>query len=385
MKINPNVNQCASAPIGEAWSWIDNPDDPELLDVCQAVPAYAPHQSMLDFLGEEISQGKAATYTAITGIKPLRDALAADINHRYASEVDAQNIMITAGCNQGFCSVIDTLCQSGDRVVVPVPCYFNHEMWLSIRGIGIDWLEFNSQTAEPDTATIDQLINEKTRAIILVTPNNPTGAIYSPQTIDAFYQAAKRHSVPLIVDETYRDFMGSSEPPHTLFSKPDWQENFIHLYSFSKAFALTGHRVGAVVAGCDFMTQISKVQDCIAISAPHAGQIAALFGLQHLTAWRNEKGDEMSNRAEAIKRAFAHPDLQYKLINAGAYFAYIQHPFEQSSTVVAERLAREFKIICLPGSYFGPGQDKYFRFAFANLEASRFPALIERLIQSQNP
>ena len=383
MHINPNVLDCASAPIAEAWSWINNPDDPGLLDVCQAVPAYLPHRSMLEFLGDAVARGQAATYTEISGIQPLRQALAEDINNRYAAAVDADNIVITAGCNQGFCSVIDTLCQSGDNVIVPLPCYFNHEMWLSIRDINIQWLDFNDSTAEPDPVQADSFVNEKTRAIILISPNNPTGAIYSEETINAFYLVARKHGIPLVIDETYRDFMDDSRPPHSLFQQPGWQDTFIHLYSFSKAFSLTGHRVGAVVAGQPVLDQLTKIQDCVAISAPHIGQIAAQYGLENLTEWRRMKGNEMIARAAAIRTAFDDHRLEYHLISAGAYFAYIRHPFVDPSRKVAERLAREFKIVCLPGTYFGAGQEPFFRFAFANLEEDRFPELIDRLIASQ--
>ncbi len=383
MKINPDVKDCAPAPIAEAWSWLDNPDDPELIDVCQAVPSYLPHQSMLDHMGDAIKRGEAATYTDIAGIDPLRKALAGDINSRYDGSVNADEVFITAGCNQAFCAVIDTLCQSGDNVIAPLPCYFNHEMWLSIRSVEIQWLEFNQETAEPSPSQADGLVNSHTRAIVLVSPNNPTGAIYSEATMEKFFEVAKKHGIPLIIDETYRDFMDDSHPPHNLFQKPDWRDTFIHLYSFSKAFSLTGHRVGAIVASESLLNELSKVQDCAVINAPHLGQIAALFGLENLTAWRREKGLEMIVRAQAIRDAFDNSDLKYELVCAGAYFAYIKHPFDQPSSVVAKRLAQEFKVVCLPGTYFGDGQEQYFRFAFANLEQARFPELIKRLIASQ--
>jgi len=383
MNINPDVQDCAPAPIAEAWSWVDNPDDPDLIDVCQAVPSYLPHPDMLEFLAHSIRRGQAATYTDIQGILPLRQELSRDLKERYEASIEPQNIIITAGCNQGFCTAIDTLCQTGDNVIVPLPCYFNHEMWLTIRGITPKWLEFNDTTAVPDPGQIDDLVDNNTRAIVLVSPNNPTGAAYSDETLNQFFEVAKKHDLPLVVDETYRDFMDTSSTPHSLFQRSDWQGTFIHLYSFSKAFSLTGFRVGAIVAGDRFIEQASKIQDCVAICAPHVGQIAAQFGLENLKAWRNQKGTEMMKRASAIKQAFEAPDLDYKLISAGAYFAYIKHPFDATSRSVAERLAREFKIVCLPGIYFGKGQDAYLRFAFANVKENMFPELVKRLKASQ--
>ena len=150
MNFNPNVLDCAAAPIAEAWSWVKNPGSDRLIDMCQAVPAHLPPQSLRDYLGEAIKNGEGATYTDIRGIQPLREALAANISARYETGLDADDIMITAGCNQAFCSVIDALCDKGDEVISPLPCYFNHNIWLSIRGISQKYMSFAPQPAVPD-------------------------------------------------------------------------------------------------------------------------------------------------------------------------------------------------------------------------------------------
>ncbi|MEM7564759.1 MAG: aminotransferase [Pseudomonadota bacterium] len=384
MKFNPHVLDCASAPIAEAWSWVTDPDSEKLIDMCQAVPAHLPPQSLRDYLGEAIKAGEGATYTDIRGIPPLREALAENINQRYAAQVDERDILITAGCNQAFCSVVDALCEAGDEVIVPLPCYFNHQMWLSARGVVPKYLSFNADTAMPTTDQASALITARTRAILLVTPNNPCGAIYSPECLDQFYDLAREHGLALIVDETYRDFIDINQQPHQLFSKPEWHDTFVHLYSFSKVFSLTGHRTGAIVTGQALLNQLKKIQDCTAICAPHAGQLAALFGLKNLHDWKVEKSNELADRGVAIKRAFAHPDLKYQIISAGAYFAYVKHPFDDTSRNVVKRLIQEHQIVCLPGSYFGQDQDDYIRFAYANVHQSLFEEVVNRLISSQS-
>ena len=112
---NTHVTQCSAAPIAEVWSWIKNPDSPGLIDMCQAVPAYLPAQSLRDYLGEAISRGEGAGYTSLEGIEPLRDALATDISNRYQADINAGDAMITAGCNQAFCAVIDALCETSAK------------------------------------------------------------------------------------------------------------------------------------------------------------------------------------------------------------------------------------------------------------------------------
>ncbi len=383
MKFNPNVLDCAAAPIAEAWSWVKDPASDNLIDMCQAVPAHLPPQSLRDYLGDAIKAGEGATYTDIRGIPPLREALAANISERYQGSVTEADVLITAGCNQAFCSVVDTLCEAGDEIIVPLPCYFNHQMWLSTRAVKSRYLSFNAETAMPDPEEARALINNRTRAILLVTPNNPSGAIYSPECIEAFFEIAREHGLALIVDETYRDFIDIEKLPHRLFAGDDWRDTFVHLYSFSKVFSLTGFRTGAVVAGTPLIDQLKKVQDCTAICAPHAGQLAALYGLQNLHQWKIEKSDELAQRAIAIKQAFAHPDLKYRVVSAGAYFAYIEHPFDAPARDVVKRLIQQQKIVCLPGSYFGQDQQQFIRLAYANVHESRFEDVIGRLIASQ--
>ena len=384
MKINPNVHNCTPAPIAEAWSWVKTPDADSLLNLCQAVPAHLPPQSLLDHIGTAIAAGKGAMYTDIAGIQPLRDALADNIQTRYGGDVRGEDVMVTAGCNQAFCAVIDSLCRRGDNVIMPLPYYFNHAMWLSIRGIDVQSLPFDADNTDPDYTLAEQRIDDDTRAIVLVSPNNPTGAVYTSECLKQFQQLAEAKGIALIIDETYRDFVDEQQTLHTLFSQQNWRDSFIHLYSFSKVYSLTGHRVGAIVAGEKLRAQLEKIQDCVAISAPHVGQLAALYGLLHLDGWKREKANELMAKAEAIRRAFQHPDLSYKLISVGAYFAYVQHPFKEDAWAVAKRLAQQFELVCLPGSYFGEGQQRYLRFAFANLEVDVFPRIVERLLLSQS-
>ncbi len=384
MKFNPNVLDCAAAPIAEAWSWVRNPQSERLIDMCQAVPAHLPPQSLRDYLGDAIKAGEGATYTDIRGIPPLREALAGNISERYRGSVTADDILITAGCNQAFCSTVDALCEAGDELILPLPCYFNHQMWLSTRAVTPRYLSFNPETAMPDPEEARGLINQRTRAILLVTPNNPSGAIYSPECIAGFFEVAREHGIALILDETYRDFIDIEQTPHGLFARDDWRDTLVHLYSFSKVFSLTGFRTGAIATGQPLLEQLKKIQDCTAICAPHAGQLAAVYGLENLHDWKIEKSDELAVRAVAIRKAFEHPDLEYRLISAGAYFAYVEHPFDLPARDVVRKLIEDQEIVCLPGSYFGPEQERYIRLAFANVHESRFDDVVARLIASQD-
>jgi hypothetical protein len=254
LRLNPLVLGVAEPPIAEAQGWIEGrtfPPDRPLLNMAQAVPSYPPAEALQDYLAEVVRRPDASLYTDILGLPGLRSALAAHLSETYDSDLAVKDFAITAGCNQAFCVAMSTLAGPGDEVILPAPWYFNHQMWLQMQGVMPVPLPCGEATgAMPDPADAAELVGERTRAIVLVTPNNPTGAIYSPELIAAFYELARDRNIALVLDETYKDFMPGESPPHGLFDRSDWRDIFIQLYSFSKAYSLTGCG-GSGRAGCD--------------------------------------------------------------------------------------------------------------------------------------
>jgi aspartate/methionine/tyrosine aminotransferase len=388
--VNPLLTAVGAPPIAEAVSWISGrsfPDDKPLVDLSQAAPGYPPAPALTDHLRAIVADLQTARYADIEGIAPLRAGLARDINRRYGGGVEAAQILITAGCNQAFCLVANALAQggSGDEIVMTAPYYFNYRMWLDMNGIKTVLLphaqgKFGDNPAAPDLAAAGKLIGPKTRALVLISPNNPTGAIYPPEEIRAAFELCRRKKIAFVLDETYRDFMPVAPAPHDLFRDPDWTGTLIHLYSFSKSFSLPGYRVGALVADPKLIAEIAKAMDCVAICAPRIGQVAAAYGLEHLDDWRKGITEMIGDRLLAVQSAFSRNDLGYELISAGGFFAYLKHPHRgRSAMEVAKRLAQEQNLLILPGSMFGPGQDDYLRVAFANVEAKWMPEVAERL------
>src|SRR5690606_30186882 len=182
----------------------------------------------------------------------------------YGGAIDSEEVAITQGCNQAFCTAMSALAGAGDEVILPTPWYFNHKMWLDMMGVAAVPLATGPGLV-PDADAAAALITPRTRAIVLVTPNNPGGAEYPAASLRAFFDHARDRGLALIVDETYRDFDSRSGAPHDLFTDPGWRGTLIHLYSFSKAFRLTGHRVGALVADRGFLAECEKFLDCVAI------------------------------------------------------------------------------------------------------------------------
>ena len=388
--INPLVSATEAPPIAEAAGWLRperfGPETP-LIDVCQAVPGYGPPESLTRHVAAAAGDADTAFYTQIAGIDPLREALAADINAVYGGDVGSGNVLIASGCNQAFFLAMMALANSGASVLLPAPWYFNHAMTLGMLGIEAIPLPCRPENGMvPDPADAAALIRPDTRAIVLVTPNNPTGAIYPADVMAAFLELAAGRGIALVTDETYRDFLPpETARPHGLFAESDWRrDGLIHLYSFSKVYSLTGYRVGALVADAETIAEIEKIMDCVSICAPHISQHAALYGLGHLADWRAANRTLMANRVAAFQGAMKRADNGYTIRSIGAYFAYVEHPYAgRSSLDVARELAAGRNLLCLPGTMFGPkddaAQESMLRFAFANVEESVMPAIAGRL------
>ncbi|MCF6233594.1 MAG: aminotransferase [Rhodobacteraceae bacterium] len=380
----------------EARRWLDGitfPPDRPLINVSQAAPVDPPPQALRAAIAELVlTNDEAHLYGPVLGLPELRAELAMQCGVHYGAGISADHVAITSGCNQAFAATLSAITGQGDEVIIPTPWYFNHKMWLDMMGIGAIALPTGPDLL-PDPDQARSLITPRTRAIALVTPNNPGGVEYPAELVMAFYQLAQANGLKLILDETYRDFDSRTAPkghkaktgtPHSLFSDPDWSQTLIHLYSFSKAYRLTGHRVGAMITAPALLAEAEKFLDTVAICPNQIGQHAALWGMQNLSTWLAEQRAEILDRRAAIELGF--PTLEnrgWKLMGAGAYFAYMQHPFDMDSDAVAQALVREAGVLLLPGTMFTPQDDKagkrQLRVAFANLDRAGIKSMFNRL------
>ncbi len=387
--VNPHIRRTIAPPVMAARRWLAEtalPAGKPLINLSQAAPALPPPRPLREALARAVVEKESVhLYGPVLGLPALREALAADISATYGGTVRADQVAITAGCNEAFAAAIATLAAPGDNVILPVPWYFNHAMWLSQSGIAIRPLVAGPDLLpRPEDAA--RLIDGRTRAIVLVTPNNPTGVAYPPDLLAAFAALAARHGLALVLDETYRDFRAAEGPPHALFADPDWDEVVIHLYSFSKVFRLTGHRVGALVCAPARLAEAEKFLDTVTICPAPIGQEAALWGLTHLKDWLAGERQETLERA-AVVRAAMEALPGWRLEGLGAYFAWMRPPFALRGEALARRLLAETGLLLLPGEMFvpaapdpaaAPGQGRL-RLAYANADAARLREAFGRL------
>ena len=379
---NPAVSHLAAPPIPAVQRWArayDGRNGP-VLDFSQAVPGYPPHADLLAWLGEASANPAYTGYGDIEGEMVLRQAYAAHVSSLYGSPVAPEEIQITSGCNQAFFATMLALVAPGDDVILVRPFYFNHEMTLAMLGIAVNAVDATATDGfVPSPDAVAAAIGPRTRAIVLVSPNNPTGAVYPAAVLQPIFEICRERGIWLVVDETYRDFLtDGSSAPHSLFANPDWQETFIGLYSFSKSFCIPGHRLGAIAAGAPVVEQTVKIMDNLQICAQRPAQHAVARAIPALAGWRDGNRAEMARRASAFRSALAHSGWQIEAL--GAYFGYVRHPFDgDSAAAVAERLASQFGVVTVPGSYFGSGQEPFLRMAFANADAATIALLASRL------
>ncbi|WP_297970488.1 aminotransferase [uncultured Amaricoccus sp.] len=382
---NPHVAATTAPPVMEARRWlqgVDFPDNRPLLNLSQAAPLDPPPEPLREAMAEMIrAEPDTHRYGPVLGLPALRSEIAWRSSARYGGEIHAEEVAVTAGCNQAFCTAIMTLAAPGDAVLLPFPWYFNHKMWLDMSGIETIPLPCGEgMLPDPDAARAR--LTPRTRAIVLVTPNNPTGAEYPPALIAAFAELARSHGATLVLDETYRDFASAEARPHDLFADPDWRDHLIQLYSFSKSFRLTGHRTGTLVASAKRLAEAEKILDTMTICAPQLGQKAALWGLRNLSDWLAAERLEILRRRDAARTALsALPG--WKVLGCGAYFAYVEHPHPLPSHELAPLLVRDLSLLMLPGTMFAPSGDpaapRQLRIAFANVSVEGLRTLGERL------
>ena len=383
MRFTPTISTLTHSPIGAAHALLAHRvNDRPLLDLSQAAPSYAPPPAVLDAVAAGTADRITSGYAPQPGLPRLRQAFAADLSDANETTIDADDVLITAGCNQAFCLAASALAGPGDNVILQTPFYFNHDMWLRVEGVeprhlGVD------EHHHPSVADAADRIDEHTRAIVLVSPGNPTGVTLPPDLIHEFAALSRRHDLALILDETYRSFRPTDDPPHRLFDDPAWRDTVVSLHSFSKDLAVPGYRVGALVGGQDIRVEALKVLDCVAISAPAIGQAACVAGLEQEREWRRAQRVRVADLQRRFETVMAEQPGGFELVTSGAYFGWVrapQHGGDDTASIV-RRLVVDHDVLVIPGTAFTPDDQHLLRFSFANLDGAEIAELGVRLTE----
>jgi aspartate/methionine/tyrosine aminotransferase len=375
LRLSPRTTRTVASPIGEAYALLQRrTNQRELLDLAQAAPQYPAAPEVIEHVTAVARLPEGGEYVEIAGLPRLRTAFAAELSDAYRGAVRMEQVLVTAGCNQAFCLVTSALAEPGEEIILALPYYFNHDMWLRLNGIVPVYLEPGADLV-PEATAAEALITDRTRAIVLVSPGNPTGVTLAPELIAEFAALAGRHDLALVLDETYRSFRGTDQPPHDLFAQPAWPATVVSLHSFSKELAIPGYRVGSVVASAELNREVAKLLDCVAICAPRLGQEAAWAGLTAAAQWRRERAAELAERRHWFEALMADRPGGFELVTAGGFFGWVRHPFAgHAIEEVVEDLVLRYDTLVIPGTAFLPADRGMFRVSFSN---AGLPALTE--------
>lgn len=393
MRLAKRSVSLVASPIAEAHAWLPHrTGERPLLDLSQAAPSYPTAPEIAAHVADVAHRADGGRYAPPPGLPALREAFATEMSRDYAAAIGPEHILPTGGCNQAFCAVLSALTEPGDEVIVPVPYYFNHDMWLKLQGVGPVYLHptrrlsFDDATAlVPDPERAASLVTDRTRAIVLVTPANPTGVTTPPDVIAAFHDVAVAHGLVLVLDETYRNFRSVDDPAHDLFQRDTHAEHVVSLHSFSKDLAIPGYRVGAIVGGAPLLYEALKFVDCVQISAPRIGQEAVVVGLTGAGAWRREQAARIAGSQRCFEEVMASRPGGFELVAAGAFFGWVRHPFDMSTDELVKQLVLDHDVLAIPGTAFTPTDEGFLRFSFANLDHEQLRELGRRLTELGGP
>ena len=319
---------------------------------------------------------------------------------RIAQKLSAENgidlarggeVMVTAGANMAFMHSVLATTSPGDEVILPVPFYFNHEMAVQMAGCRI----VRVPTDERYGLSVDSMaraIGSRTRAIVTVSPNNPSGAVYAEGALRRINEICQDRGLYHISDETYEYFTYGSARHVSPGSFAGAAAHTISLYSLSKAYGFAGWRIGYMAYPGHLASAMSKIQDTILICPPTVSQVAAIAALdvgrsycephvRELASIRDIVVDQLAELAPLATVPAADGAFYCLLKISDAAVEHAAPGGRLSPMTIAERLIREHKVAVIPGPAFGITEGCYFRVAYGALQRETVMAGIGRLVK----
>ncbi|MEG4583669.1 pyridoxal phosphate-dependent aminotransferase [Microcoleus sp. MOSTC5] len=356
--------------------------NPGTISLGQGVVYYNPPQESFDKIPEFFANPDNHKYKAVEGIPQLQDAIAAKLKTDNDIEINSKNcIVVTAGSNMGFTNALLAITSAGDEVIIQSPYYFNHEMAAIMANCRPMIVETDANY-QLNIDAIKKAITDKTRAIVTVSPNNPTGVVYSVEALREVNEICRQHNIYHISDEAYEYFTYNGVKHCSPAAFPHSSEHTISLFSLSKAYGFASWRIGYMVIPEHLLVSVRKIQDTILICPPVISQYAALGALQI-------GRDYCDNyvRAIASVRQLVLDELNtiQNLCTispaCGAFYFFLKVDTELDTMELVEQLIREYHVAVLPGTTFGMDSGCYLRVAYGALEKATATAGIRRLVK----
>jgi aspartate/methionine/tyrosine aminotransferase len=377
MKPQPGRTQwIQEAPIVKLISDSKLPGD--VVDLGQGVPFYGPPREAILAASEALQKESGFKYSPDSGFSDLRETIARKLASENGVEADpSSNIMVTAGANQAFANALLSITRPGDHVLVLSPYYFNHVMAIQLAGCKPVVIDAD-RNYQPIVERIGERITKRARAVVLVSPNNPTGAVYSRHTINEIGALCAKNGLHLITDETYEHFVYDGTEFVSALSLDKDIEHTISLFSFSKSYGMSGYRIGYAVFPAGIYSEMLKVQDALTICAPSALQVAAEAAMKLGAAYPRQ----FIPRIEKVRKVFIDrlTGLHFveMPVTKGSYYFLLRLRTKKSDWNIARKLIEEYGVITIPGKVFGTRYPAL-RVAYANVDENGAVKGISRL------
>lgn len=306
------------------------------------------------------------TYTPNAGLPELREAVARYLTRERGVEFRGEQVLITVGVSEGIDLALRAVLRPRERVLIPEPSFVSYAPGTTFAGgtpVGIPLrAEQRFQLTEADLRAA--AATGRTRAILLASPNNPTGSVLGRASLEAVARVAREQDLLVIVDEIYAELVYDG-PFESLVALPGMKERTVLLGGFSKAFAMTGWRVGYAVAPPAVLAAMLKIHQYTVMCAPTPAQVAALEALRNGREERQRMLREYDRRRRLVVHRLEEMGLDCHL-PGGAFYAFPSIASTGlSSEEFTERLLRQEKVAVVPGSAFGPSGEGYVRISYA--------------------
>ncbi|HAC65841.1 MAG TPA: aspartate aminotransferase [Cyanothece sp. UBA12306] len=355
-------------------------DNAGTISLGQGVVFYPPPEAAIAHITKFINDPNNHKYQAVQGIRPLIEIITQKLEEDNQIKLNnKRSILVTAGGNMAFVNAILAITQAGDEIILNTPYYFNHEMAITMADcqpvlVATD----ENYQLRPDA--IKQAITDKTRAIVTISPNNPTGVIYSEPMLREINQICQEKGIYHISDEPYEYFTYNGIKHFSPGSIQGNENHTISLYSLSKAYGFASWRIGYMVIPKHLLDAVKKIQDTILICPPVISQYAAVGALNIGKKYCQQNLREIAKVRDFIEESFIDlQDICTLIPSDGAFYLFLKINTEIKDIELVEQLIKNYQVAVLPGTTFGMTEGCYLRIAYGSLQQSTAIEGIERL------
>jgi len=353
---------------------------PGTISLGQGVVHYGPPPAALDAARAALATRPTHEYSDDAGLPSLIERAEAKLRSENGIDVsDGSRVMVTAGANMAFMHAVLAITEPDDEVILPVPFYFNHEMAIQMAGCRAVRVPTDARY-QLRVDAIRDAITDRTRAIVTVSPNNPSGAVFPESSLRDVNALCRERGVYHLADEVYEYFTYGSARHVSPGSFTDAAAYTISMYSLSKAYGFAGWRIGYMVYPEHLESAVLKSQDTILICPPVISQIAAAAALDVGRAHCEPHVRELAEIRDGVIGTLSALGPRLTLPAAdGAFYCLLRVDTDIGALTLAERLIREHRVAVIPGPAFGMIDGCYLRVAYGALQKATVAEGVGRL------